>query len=101
MSGDPFLLLLVLASGLAFTFGGCIGAQLTVSAYRERDEQHAQERRLLNEIWRALRDEVGIDRATWITADLVRERTRKHSRSRRGMSVTRGRSTTPRGDLRN
>jgi hypothetical protein len=74
LSGDLFLPLFLLVGGLGFAFGGCLGAQVTISAYREQDRQRARERRALNDIWRMLRDEFGIDKAPWMVRVLDRER---------------------------
>jgi hypothetical protein len=83
MDGDLFLLLLALVGGLAFGLGGCIGAEITLSVFREQDKQRALERRALNEIWRMVRDEFGIDKAPWMAAVLDRERREKRSMLRR------------------
>jgi hypothetical protein len=50
MSADPFLLLLVLVGGLAFTLGGCIGSQITLSVFVSVRRRMRRERRVLNEV---------------------------------------------------
>lgn len=89
MNGDPFLLLLLLVGGLAFTFGGFIGAQLTISANHRQDRHRALERRALNEIWQQLRVEGDIDKAPWMARADRRELTRRSAGTSRSADPTR------------
>ncbi|WP_130348445.1 hypothetical protein [Herbihabitans rhizosphaerae] len=59
---EPLLLIFLIVAGGTFAVGACVGAELHGYVVRRQEARHVRERRALNEAWRRVHRDLGVER---------------------------------------